>query len=129
MIYGNESDTRETYCYVRIEQHRANIDNWMFLGYLSDHGNYLCNSPFGIKEVFINKENVLQVKSGYTILIFGKRVYYLYNGGLVPGGIVREWSKKPIKPIKPSINKINEYKKIQNEIDRLKTQQQMLFTK
>lgn len=126
MRYGNESDISETYCYVRIEQHRANLDNWDLLAYLSDNRNFLCDSPFGIKEAFIDKKNRLQAKSGYMILIFGKRVYYLYNGGLVPGGIVREWSKKPIKP---SINKINEYKKIQNEINELKQKQQLLLTK
>ncbi len=126
MRYGNESDISETYYYVRIEQHRANLDNWDLLAYLSDNRNFLCDSHFGIKEVFIDKENRLQVKSGYMILIFGKCVYYLYNGGLVPGGIIREWSKKPIKP---SINKINEYKKIQNEINELKQKQQLLLTK
>lgn len=126
MRYGNESDISETYCYVRIEQHRANLDNWDLLAYLSDNRNFLCDLPFGIKEVFIDKENRLQVKSSYMIIIFGKCVYYLYKGGLVPGGIVREWSKKPIKP---SINKINEYKKIQNEINELKQKQQLLLTK
>lgn len=51
---------------------------------------------------------------------------YLYNGGFVTGGIIREWSKKPIEH---KINKVEEYKKIQSEIDELKKKQHSLFTK
>ena len=50
----------------------------------------------------------------------------LYNGGFVTGGIIREWSKKPIEH---KINKVEEYKKIQSEIDELKKKQHSLFTK
>ena len=54
------------------------------------------------------------------------KVRYLYNGGFVTGGIIREWSKKPIEH---KINKVEEYKKIQSEIDKLKKTQHSLFIK
>ena len=88
---------------------------------------------FGVHEIFKNSHGDLQIKSSYLEIISCSRwtakknkVLYLYNGSFVTGGIIREWSKKPIK-IK--VNKVDEYKKIQNEINELKQKQQLLLTK
>lgn len=132
MRYGNEADTSETYCYVRIEP-LLNIyyDTRSILNIKNNP--YKIENPFGVHEVFKNNHGYLQIKSSYLEIIDcsqwtkkKNKVRYLYNGGFVTGGIIREWSKKPIEH---KINKVEEYKKIQKQINELKQQQQLLLTK
>ena len=123
-------DNNKTYCYVIIEP----LFNKFYMGNscLLGEWNNLCaiESPFG-KKVYINEYGKLQIKSSYLILINSdeftskkNRVVYLYNGKFVVGGIVREWSKYPIKP---KINKIERYKDLQKQIDELRLKQTMLL--
>lgn len=132
--YGNESDTSETYCYVRIEPLLNEFyDTRTILSMKNNPPPWFIENLFGIHEVFKNKHGNLQIKSGILEIIGcsqwtkkKNKVRYLYNGGFVTGGIIREWSKKPIKY---KVNKVDEYKKIQNEINELKQKQQLLLTK
>lgn len=100
MRYGNESDTNETYCYVRIEP-LLNIyyDTRAILSIKNDP--YTVENLFGVHEIFKNSHGDLQIKSSYLEIIGcsqwtnkKNKVRYLYNGGFVTGGIIREWSKK-----------------------------------
>ena len=132
MRYGNESDISETYCYVRIE---PLLNKYYDIHSISNIKNnpYAIENPFGVHEIFKNSHGDMQIKSSYLEIISCSRwttkknkVLYLYNNGFVTGGIIREWSKKPIKT---KVNKVDEYKKIQNEINELKQKQQLLLTK
>ena len=132
MRYGNESDTSETYCYVRIE---PLLNKYYDIHSILNIKNntYGIENHFGVHEIFKNGHGDLQIKSSYLEIIgcsqwTNKRnkVLYLYYGGFVTGGIIREWSKKPIEH---KINKVEEYKKIQNEINELKQKQRLLLTK
>lgn len=130
MIYGNEADNAETYCYVIIEP----LYNKFYPETVSLLDNrYFVESPFGKKEVYINKYGNMQIKSSYMILIDHgnfdnkkNKVLYLYDGGLITGGIICQWSKKPIHSKQ---NRVEEYKKLQKEIDELQLQQRELFCK
>lgn len=130
--YGNESDTNETYCYIRIE---PLLNKYYDIYSISNIKNnpYTIENPFGVHEIFKNSRGDLQIKSSYLEIVScsqwttkKNKVLYLYNGGFLTGGIIREWSKKPIGH---KINKVEEYKRIQSEIDELKKKQHSLFTK
>lgn len=132
MRYGNESDTNETYCYVRIE---PLLNRYYDIYSISNIKNnpYKVENPFGVHEIFKNSHGDLQIKSSYLEIVGCSRwtnkknkILYLYYGSFVAGGIIREWSKKSIKY---KVNKVEEYKKIQNEINELKQKQHSLFTK
>lgn len=132
MRYGNESDTNETYCYVRIE---PLLNKYYDIYSISNIKNnpYTIENPFGVHEIFKNSRGDLQIKSSYLEIVGcsqwtnkKNKILYRYDGSFVIGGIIREWSKKPIKY---KVNKVEEYKKIQNEINELKQKQHSLFTK
>lgn len=132
MRYGNESDINETYCYVKIE---PLLNKYYDIHSISNikNNSYIIENPFGVHEIFKNSHGDLQIKSSYLEIVScsqwtkkKNKVRYLYNGGFVTGGIIREWSKKPIEY---KINKVEGYKKIQSEIDELKKKQHSLFTK
>lgn len=123
---GNKSDASGMYCYVIIKPIVNKIFNTLFIA-----NPYSLESPFGEHEIYINSYGDLQIKSSYLILvdkhsIKKNRVLYLYNGNLILGGIITEWSKTPIKH---KVNKIEKYKNIKKQIDELKTEQYSLFTK
>lgn len=132
MIYGNEADNSETYCYVIIEPlYNKYYSESAFL--INNSNSIEFESPFGKKEVYINKYGDMQVKSSYMILInhnnsIGKKniVLYLYNGNFIVGGIIRQWSKKPIYTKQ---NRVEEYKELQKQINKLQLQQYELFCK
>lgn len=132
MIYGNEADNSETYCYVIIEPlYNKYYSESAFL--INNSNSIEFESPFGKKEVYINKYGDMQVKSSYMILInhnnsIGKKniVLYLYNGNFIVGGIIRQWSKKLIYTKQ---NRVEEYKELQKQINKLQLQQYELFCK
>ena len=132
MIYGNEADNSETYCYVIIEPlYNKYYSESAFL--INNSNSIEFESPFGKKEVYINKYRDMQVKSSYMILInhnnsIGKKniVLYLYNGNFIVGGIIRQWSKKLIYTKQ---NRVEEYKELQKQINKLQLQQYELFCK
>ena len=131
-IYGNEADDCETYCYVKIEPLINNIYyDSRSIREMTDQP--IVENPFGIKEVFKNKHGYLQIKSSYLEIIDcdwhtrkKNRVLYLYKGGFLIGGIIREWSKQPIQS---KINKFQEYINIQQQINELREKQKKLIDK
>lgn len=130
--YGNEADDCETYCYVKIEPLINNIYyDSRSIREMTDHP--LVENPFGIKEVFKNKHGDLQIKSSYLEIIDcdlytrkKNKVLYLYKGGFLIGGIIREWSKQPMQS---KINKVQEYIDIQMQINKLREKQKKLIDK
>lgn len=68
MRYGNESDTNETYYYVRIEP-LLNIyyDTRAILSIKNDP--YTVENLFGVHEIFKNSHGDLQIKSSYLEIL------------------------------------------------------------
>lgn len=130
MICGKESNNNETYCYIRIEPLLNRFYDVHSILEIQNSGSSWLESPFGIKEVFKNEHGNLQIKSRFLARIdcdsYTKKknkVLYLYKGSFCVAGIIREWSKSPIEP---KINRIQEYKMIQAQIEELKEKQREL---
>lgn len=73
---------------------------------------------FGVVPVFINEYGDIQTDNFYLGIVSKdcRHISYLYQGRMIYMGKIIEWSKKPIITKR---NRIKEYKKITNEIDRL----------
>lgn len=73
---------------------------------------------FGVVPVFINEYGDIQTDNSYLGIVSKdcRHISYLYQGRMVYAGKIIEWSKKPITTKR---DRVNEYKNLTNEINKL----------
>ena len=94
---------------------------------ITDHMLQHVYAPiFGVVPVFINDNGDIQTDNSYLGIVSKdyRHISYLYQGKMIYAGKIIEWSKKPIKT---KTDKIKEYKKITNEINKLLEERRKLL--